>query len=351
MGAADPALRAALVVGAAALLLTLALIVRVATMRLLTRRREQRAQDVADRWRPLLLRQALGDTVALPALAPHQRLPLLLLWNHLADSLRGPSHDRLRDVLGELALLQPARHWLERGSAEQQLLALLTLGHLGRNQDWERVLQLLADPRPYLSLAAARALLQIDPARAAEPVVAAIVAHPDWPLARVAVLLRDADAARVFEQIQQRLQAAEPALQLRLIRLLVSVDPVRASTALEPLLEGDERHERLSLCLQHVQTPGTLPRVRALAQHPVWWVRLQAAGALGRLGMPQDRPQLLALLSDPQWWVRYRAAGALASLPGSSAEMLARLRDSLEDRYARDVLRQVMVERGMAAAA
>ncbi|MES2991313.1 MAG: HEAT repeat domain-containing protein [Pseudomonadota bacterium] len=344
----EAVLQVAFGVGVGALGLTLALVLQVGLMRVLQRRRERARAAVQARWQPLLLRRAIGDDVALPGLAPAEQLPLLLLWNHVADSLRGPSHDRLGEVVTALGLQQRARRWLARGAGQRQLLGLLTLGHLRRAGDWEQVLPWLADPRPYLSLAAVRALLQIDAERAAAPVLDALVRRPDWPLARLALLLRDAGSAHVFEPLLARLADAPPVLAVRLVRLIAAVDAVRGSPALERQLATSDDNDVLSVCLQHVQTPGALQRVRELARHPVWWVRLQAAGALGRLGTRDDLPQLRALLSDPQWWVRYRAAGALAAMPGFTPQALAALRDTLDDRYARDVLTQVLGEGALA---
>jgi HEAT repeat protein len=344
----DLALRLALGIGLLALCLAFALILQVAVMRVLQRRRDAATSAVAARWRPLLLRCAVGERVPVPALSSGEPALLLLLWNHLADSLRGPSHDHLRRVVDELGLDSNARRWLDRSESRQQLLGLLTIGHMGCASDWPRVLALLADPRPYLSLAAARALLQIDPAHAAEPVIDELERRPDWPLARLAVLLRDAGSNHVFEPLRRRLASAGPAQQVRLVRLMAAVDSMRASAALERLMADSGNDEVLSMCLQHVHAPGALPRVRELAQHPVWWLRLQAAGALARLGTRDDLPLLLALMSDPQWWVRYRAAAALASMPGSTSQVLVGLRDGLVDRYARDVLNQVLAERALA---
>ena len=317
-------------------------------MRVLQRRRDRASNAIATRWRPLLLRSAVGEEAPLPALRRGESALLLLLWNHLADSLRGPSHDRLRRIVAELGLHPKARRWLDGGQSCRQLLGLLTIGHMGRASDWQRVLELLADPRPYLSLAAARALLQIDPAHAAEPVIAELERRPNWPLARLAVLLRDAGSNHVFEPLRQRLETSGPALQVRLVRLIAAVDPMRASAALERLLAGGADNEVLSMCLQHVHAPGALPRVRELAQHPVWWLRVQAAGALARIGTRDDIALLLTLMSDPQWWVRYRAAGALVAMPGITPQALAGLRDGLADRYARDMLTQVMFEQELA---
>jgi HEAT repeat protein len=81
---------------------------------------------------------------------------------------------------------------------------------------------------------------------------------------------------------------------------------------------------------------------------PRWQVRLQAAQALGRMGTPRDERYLVRALEDPAWWVRYRAARALAALPSIDLHKLHQLSDSIEDRYGRDILRQVIAERELA---
>jgi HEAT repeat protein len=74
---------------------------------------------------------------------------------------------------------------------------------------------------------------------------------------------------------------------------------------------------------------------------------MHAAAALGRLGESSDVEHLQPLLADPQWWVRYRAAQALSRLPGLDHEGMQRIRAAQNDRFACDVLDQVMAERNM----
>jgi HEAT repeat protein len=96
--------------------------------------------------------------------------------------------------------------------------------------------------------------------------------------------------------------------------------------------------------LRGVLTPDTLAEVRALLGHEDWQVRVQAARALGRVGERSDAARLTSLLGDPQWWVRYRAAQALRELPLLSQADLDAVRASLTDRYALDMLDQVLAE-------
>jgi hypothetical protein len=49
-------------------------------------------------------------------------------------------------------------------------------------------------------------------------------------------------------------------------------------------------------------------------------------------------------LSDREWWVRYRAAQALVELPWLAQAELRALQDGLTDRFAADMLAQVVAE-------
>jgi HEAT repeat protein len=88
-----------------------------------------------------------------------------------------------------------------------------------------------------------------------------------------------------------------------------------------------------------------LKLVRQYLAHPRWHVRAHAATCLGRIGTKEDEAKLAALLADSEWWVRYRAAQAIMDLPFSSLERIRQLKEYRNDRYARDILEQVIVEK------
>ena len=69
-------------------------------------------------------------------------------------------------------------------------------------------------------------------------------------------------------------------------------------------------------------------------------------GEARRWGAIAER--LCRALSDPQWWVRYRAAQALCALPRADLAKLQALTQQLTDRFAADILRQALAERGVA---
>jgi HEAT repeat protein len=98
-----------------------------------------------------------------------------------------------------------------------------------------------------------------------------------------------------------------------------------------------------------VNSPLLQEPVRARLADVDWQVRVQAVKALGRIGDRSDTARLALLLADREWWVRYRAAQALVELPWMKRADLDALRASLEDRYAADMLAQVVAEQEAAA--
>jgi HEAT repeat protein len=345
------ALQVAVALGAVALLVTLGLTLQVLAMRAWAVRERAAREAITARWRPLLLAAAAGDAVPPPPLARHERSAVMLLWNRMQDGLRGRSHDDLNAFAQRMGLDALARRYAARRGGARRLIGLRTLGHLGSPDDWPRLAALLDDPRSQVSLAAARALLRVDAARAAGPVIDQFLARTDWPVPRLGTLLREAGADAIGSALADRLLDSPPALQVRLLPLARVTEAPGRGSVIEAVLARATDPAVLSATLQQVHGPGSLRRVRELCAHADWQVRSYAALALGRLADLAERPRLTAMLGDREWWVRYRAAQALLGLPGMDAVAVQALRAGLTDRYARDMIRQVAAERGLVEAA
>jgi HEAT repeat protein len=109
-------------------------------------------------------------------------------------------------------------------------------------------------------------------------------------------------------------------------------------------LLNHEDVEILIAALRIASDPLLRSFVLNLTRHANWRVRMQAARTLGRIGQPNDIVHLIDLLSDREWWVRYRSAQALASLPFLDRTQLTALANAAADRFAGDMLRQVLAE-------
>ena len=135
------------------------------------------------------------------------------------------------------------------------------------------------------------------------------------------------------------------------VRLLKYAKLARTETIdllVEMLLREREEPSVLAAAMKALSSNASLPRIERLAEHEVWYVRMQASKLLGRLGQERDLPLLEKLLTDAEWWVRYRAAQAIVALPFMGPNRLREVRDRQRDHFAADMMQQVMAEVGLA---
>ncbi|GIZ53732.1 HEAT repeat domain-containing protein [Noviherbaspirillum aridicola] len=343
----DPFLFFAFWTGMAALALTLLLGAQIVWLRVSLRRAERREKQVIARWRPLVTAMLAGEPPAhLPAIRRRDRLVFLKMWIHLHESLRGSATDALNQMACRLRCDETALRLLRRRNRAHRLLGILALGHLRAAAASADLLRLSRSGDSTVSVKALWALVQIDPAFAAAETMAGLIRREDWPLPQLAGILQEAP------------EACTPALVAvlretggeHLPRALALAETLRI--ALPPDLARDllahPSTEVVIHAMRVAATPALLDAVRANAAHEDWRVRVQAAKVLGRIGRQEDAERLRGLLHDPQWWVRYRAAQALVALPFMNGDALRALRQDIGDRYARDMLAQVMAEKGMA---
>jgi HEAT repeat protein len=134
----------------------------------------------------------------------------------------------------------------------------------------------------------------------------------------------------------------------RLLRLHSAAQPEATRAAVVEVLARCKRPDTLAAALATLWHPQDVAHARRLLSHDEWPVRVAAARALGRLGSAQDVDRLCVALGDRNWWVRYRAAQALCALPGLDEQVLRGLPGRLADRFAGDMLRQVLAEKAAA---
>jgi hypothetical protein len=344
----DPLITVAFWTGLAALLLTLALSLQIVHLRIGLRLRERRAERTQAKWRPHLHAALVGEVPqALPPLPAHERLPFLTLWVHLQASLRGDAREALGEIARRLELDVHARTMLARGKRGEKLLAMLVLGHLRDRQAWALLEGHVGIEPNALCLSALWAMVRVDPEAAASYMTPLFVEREDWALSYVAGILQQAaePVGRELAALLPRLDAARLPRALRIAEALrVRLPPGVLKAALR-----SESVPVLVAALRGVLEPAAIDEVRALLAHADWQVRVQAAKALGRIGERADAQRLVELLADSQWWVRYRAAQALVELPALSLQDFADVRASLTDRYAADMLTQVLAEKELLA--
>jgi hypothetical protein len=343
----DPFIALAFWTGAVALLLTLALGLQIVHLRIRLRRRERRTARAQAKWRPYLHAALAGEMPqALPPLPARERLPFLTLWVHLQASLRGDAREALGEIARRLELDAHARTMLAHGARGQRLLAMLVLGHMRDRQAWALLQRHVGPDANALSLTALWAMVQVDPEAAAAWMTPLFVEREQWALSHVAGILQPA-AGPVGRELAALLPGLDAARLPRALRIAEALRVSLPAGVMQAALRS-EPVPVLVAALRGVLQPDAIDEVRTLLAHPDWQVRVQAARALGRIGERDDAGRLLALLADKEWWVRYRAAQALVDLPALTAQNFAALRAALTDRFAADMLAQVLAERGLA---
>lgn len=342
----DPYLVFAFWTGVAALAATMLFALQIVYLRAMLRRRERDERTFLATWRPILLSSLTSAApAALPELASRDRLFFLKLWNHLQESLRGAATSSLNEIAYRVGCDAFSRRLLRRGNRAERLLATLTLGHLRDRAAWDMLVTQTLSADNTTSINALRALVQIDAEATAQQLTPLLLARDDWPIARLAVLLQEAKTEFAGELLDATGQA-KPKELLRALRLIEALRLTLPPTVLARILDHEEDAELVSAALRVSIAPALLSHIRPHLLHQDWRVRLQAAKALGRIGEPTDIERLIPLLSDTEWWVRYRAAHALIDMPFFGRAKLASLHAKLSDRFARDMLSQVLAERG-----
>lgn len=226
-----------------------------------------------------------------------------------------------------------AKELLHARLLRRRLLAIVTLGHLQERSIWNELAAMLQADNAFLSLVAAKALLHIDAPAAVPLIIPVISTRKDWSPLKVVAIFEPAGADIAAKAIAEAACLASPEIGSRLIRHLAATQSQHALPPLRTLLQkGSPSDDLLAACLflfGECSDPRDVVTIRTHLSHRTWYVRLQAASALGKVGVEEDETRLIALLDDEHWWVRYRAAEALSNLPWMTSERLTRLHNAL----------------------
>jgi hypothetical protein len=330
--------------GVALAVLVVLLMLGIVAMRLsllMSTAREKRFNAV---WRPKLMRFMVGDDIPLPRLSAGDQLLLFRLWCHMHESVRGGAGERLNVFARRIGLDKVAWRFAKSRQVRRQLVGLLALGNLRERKAWNHFREQLESTSPVHSLAALRGLLAVDDALAMPIVIDPIARRSDWSPVRVASFLKEADQAIVVRTMGRKLLKTSPDNAIRLLKYLQAINAFAAVPYVRRLARRTKNPGVLAASLPLLNESRDLPLLRHLLSHEQWFVRVQAATALGRVGREGDEALLRNLLTDGNWWVRYRAAQALTVLPFLSIDDVRDMQAASTDGFARDILSQVLAE-------
>lgn len=309
------------------------------------RRRQREFERV---WLPVLMQGIDQVPDSLPALRRRDTATFLTLWNRLGDALKGGTDSALLQLALRLQMDQAARRLFSHTRVTDKLLAITTAGRLGDRTMWSALVRVAGSTDLDLSLAAARAMVRIEPRSATTLLLPLIAAREDWPPSTIAHILEEAGADVISEPLVKAALRARPEDAHRLIRYFGLAHAVVTGPLLRQLIRDVKSDESAMACLRVFADAGDVDAILPHLQHARWEVRVRAVDALKRLGTARDADLLVMLLSDFEWWVRYRAAQAICTLLRNDTDRITRLRAQQSDPFARDILAHVLAEQAAA---
>ena len=337
---------------AAVVVTTVVLFVYTVGLRVATVASNQRRHRFLLQWRSVFAKAMLDSRAAadlrLPYVRRADRIDLLEEWNRARSIVDGKAIDNLIALARRTNIPALARRRLRSRRLRTRILAVQTTGHLREAELRDEIAALLNDDNTALSITAATALVEIDPDFAIGRIVPMISARKDWPKNRVSVLLRRAGSDRISEPLFRAIRSAENADKTYLLQFARLMESETRDALVDDLLRESNDAGLINAALKLVRGYRGVPRIASLTQHDAWFVRMQAATVLGRVGQQEHLSLLESLLDDSEWWVRYRAAQAITRLPFMGPNQLRQLRKRQEDRYAADILQQAFAEAGIA---
>lgn len=332
----------------AAIIILMMFVIMLRIKLIYTRHRREKFLAV---WQPILLSTVATEIPELNRpISRIDRLPFFLIWIQCYEDNIGneAALQRLRILFKQSGMVEKASKMIRKMKARSRLIAIIALGYLREESEWDEIYRIAASPDPFISLVAGHALSHIDKTKAAPAFIKLIEKHPDWPSTKIAKILNELGPENISEPLIQLVLAAPAELQASLIPFLATCKKeIALPVARNLLLQETKDDARIAPCLRVLgtfQDSADLTTIRAYLSHQRWHIRAQAATCLGKTGNEHDEQPLLELLKDKQWWVRYRAAQALACLSSMNPQKLLTYKQSINDNYGQDILTQVIAE-------
>lgn len=338
---------AVLSVGLTVTVIVLAL--QIVFIRIAHGRRERWLATLRARFKPLLFEAMLGP-VSVELRGRGERYEFLVMLDETQRHITGEESDNLSQLARNLGLDGDALRYMKSRNLPRKLLGIRVLSRMGLKDVWPRLEALVKSGNRTVALAAAHALVRMDPQLAFAVITPVLIKETHWAPAAVVRILKDGGvhAGDALAVLLENAPASDAALLVRLLHQTQDSDilPVLRDR-LHRTRDAEEIGELL-LALGRLGTGDDRHAVLAHLVDPQWLIRLKAIRALGMIGSVEDRDVLVPLLTDREWWIRYRAAQALATLPGSNVAYLEALQAEQADGFAADILRQVIAEQAVA---
>jgi len=314
-------------------------------------RRELALERSRARWVDVWLDVLYLDREPPPSPLHHGAVAALL---EVRETLKGVEGSRVAQIVDRYGLGERFARKVRAPKVSTRLEAVEALAQARIPAALPDLISLIADPEPVVRVAAARAGVRT---------LSAVPAGPDRDAGAASLIhaLEINDLPRgVIEEILLLGEDAAPQLVGELLlRLDVPVASLKAGLDAAGRLQLFSFTDELIRFVDHADPeiraaafrafrsigylpPEAEPAVVAALDDPVEFVRIHASRAARLLDVETALPILWRVLGDPSWWVRRAAARSLVSLGDAGRRELAIASAAHPDRYARDMVSQVL---------
>lgn len=257
---------------------------------------------------------------------------------------------RLRELIDGFGMAERgiaelrSRTWVARSRAAN------SLGYIGGPSAIAPLVGALEDEMLDVRLSAARALSRLGAKEAVSPILHCLPLPAPWTIARLLEILSAMGEAAIGPLLDFSRDTKEPpllrAVAVRVLGMLHAkgVAPIAIAYLADP--DPEIRVQGIKALADAGDGAAAEPLLAAMSD-ATWQVRAVAAVALGRLGVEAAIPVLRKTLSDRIWWVRLNSADSLFRLGPLGIDTLKESARWHQDRFARDISRQVLDEHGL----
>lgn len=262
----------------------------------------------------------------------------IIILGFLHD-LTGESRGRLIEVARRLGLIERSIRNLKSGSWTRRDLAAMHLGIYALEESVPGLEQALRDPHHEVRYTAARSLGVIGSPKAADALIE-LLDHPELLNAPRVLEIVQSMQQEVTRPIKLMLEGPEHNIEAKLLAIDLAGD-LRDYSLVDLLLQvlrssDKEKVVRSVKALGKIASPQSIEPILWLAQDRQWEVRAQAIKAIGLLNIDEGIPLLIDNLSHGSYWVRVNAAEALGRFGERGCEALLAARMN-PDSFAKDI--------------
>jgi HEAT repeat protein len=267
----------------------------------------------------------------------------------LAETADENARELLILVALQVGLEKKIRFHLNRAEpVRQRILLLSVIGALKDPAFQEICFQYLTAENSFLSLAAARALLQINPQGNIAPVVEMLARRHDWPTSRTSLALLEAGIDVISQPLAELLWKTPTQDLPYLIPYLDITSSETAIPTLQTILANTSDEQVILACLRGLARSSRYQYTDIIGlflSHTNPHIRAEAVHTMSHIGAFTDGLLILPLLEDNIPLVQYRAAQALINLPGMTQTKARQLQQLLKNPSAVTTLTRVIDEK------